>query len=66
MIELLDGERTIGEIVRAAAASGEPALDVDMVWEAWLKVFAVLQSFDFALLRHVSVPVFEQPVTRVG
>jgi len=66
IIELLDGERTIGEIVRAAAAGGEPALDVDMAWKAWLKIFGVLQSFDFALLRHVSVPVFEQPVTRAG
>ena len=63
LLELIDGRRTIGEIVRASTSDDRLSTDSERVWKAWLKVFAFLQSYDLVLLRHVSVP---HPARRVS
>jgi len=62
IIELLDGRRTIGEIIERVAAGGDEP-NTEAAWNAWLKAFGVLQSFDMLLLRHVSVPGFGETLT---
>jgi len=49
LLELIDGRRTVGQIVEAAATGADP----EQVWEAWLRAFASLQEYDLVLLRHV-------------
>ena len=66
IVELIDGKRTIGEIVRAIVAESRPRVDAEVVWRIWSELFEILQGFDFVFMRHMSVPRFDDVVTRAA
>ena len=56
LIRLIDGRRTMGQIVRRIVADGGTSHSVDEVWQLCCEGLESLRMFDFVLLRHASVP----------
>ena len=56
LIQLLDGRRTIGEIVRGTLNVSNLPGGVQAVWNLWRSVYQVLGGYDMILLRHKDTP----------
>lgn len=54
-LQLIDGKRTMGEIVDAVAAGFDPAPPRQEVLRTCMETFEILRNFDLLLLRHSSV-----------
>ena len=54
-ISLIDGRRTLREIVDAVARDAGPSTTTRDTWDACVRVIETLRVVDLILLRHVSV-----------
>lgn len=56
LIRLIDGRRSMGEIVEAIAGDACIALSPEEIWERCCQALESLRMFDYVLLRHRRVP----------
>ena len=57
-VELIDDQRTLGEIRQSLVSESPSDLSAEEIHETCRCVFETLRSYDLVLLRHQSVPAF--------